>query len=439
MATPSKQSQEFLNKRRLMAFIPVPGVICLTLLFYLGGGGKGVASATATAGPGATGINTTLPEAGKTALYEDKMEAYKAPHDSTQRDNRLAFTTVGEVAESTDAAAAVAPGAASTTAAPGGLNYAVQPGQSPQRYDPNTDPNVTAVQSRMQHLQQQQRAPQPSYRSSGGYASDGGYSSSGYANPTAYTPASSSKDVELDQTIKELDDLRKQYEKRLQALSTPTATVAAPAAAPPSVATSAAATKQKGMSVVTEVQQSVVTSLGSRAGMGTPVVVVNSGNAFHGLGETTNGQMNSVPAVIHDDVIVSQGSTVKMRLLSDVQLEGRLIPRNSFLYGTCDVSGNRLTIEATSVQFQNSVLLLSLKAYDMDGGEGLSIPGSVNRDAAKQGMANGTSSADLLTMSPSLGAQAAGIALQTGKALAGKKIKLVKIHLKANYKLLLKS
>lgn len=122
-----------------------------------------------------------------------------------------------------------------------------------------------------------------------------------------------------------------------------------------------------------------------------------------------------------------------------MQLEGRIIPRNSFLYGSCDVSGNRLTIEATSVQVQNSVLPLSLKAYDMDGGEGLNIPGSINRDAAKQGLATGVSSADLLAMSPSLGAQAAGIALQTGKALAGKKIKLVKIHLKANYKLLLKS
>ncbi len=82
---------------------------------------------------------------------------------------------------------------------------------------------------------------------------------------------------------------------------------------------------------------------------------------------------------------------------------------------------------------------MSLKAYDLDGGEGLNIPGSMDRDAAKQGLASGTSSADLLTMSSSLGAQAAGIALQTGKALAGKKIKLVKIHLKANYKLLLKS
>ena len=431
MAPPPKPTQELLMKRRLLLFIPIPTFICLTLLFYLGGGGKGVAEATAATGPEVMGINTTLPEAGKSSLFENKMDAYKAPHDSTQRDNRLAFTPVGEGTGPTDAAAT--PEAIGTT--PGttatGLNYAVQPGQSSQPYDANHDPNVTAVQSRMQRLQQQQQQEPSSYSRSGGNHA----SSQDYSSERSYEPARSAKDVELEQTIKELDVLRQQYEKRLLALNSPATTTSAPAPA----AKSAATTKPKGMSIITEAPQSVVTRLGRQATMGTPVVVVNSGNAFHGLGEATTGQMNAVPAVIHDDAVVSQGSVVKMRLLADVQLEGRVIPRNSFLYGTCDVSGNRLTIEATSVQYQNSLLPVSLKAYDMDGGEGLNIPGSINRDAAKQGMATGTSSADLLTMSPSLGAQAAGIALQTGKALAGKKIKLVKIHLKANYKLLLKS
>ena len=403
-------------KRRLMLFIPVPTFICLTLLFYLGGGGKGVAEATAAPSPGTAGINTSLPSASKSALFENKLEAYKAPHDSTQRDNRLAFTPVGGVGEVTDPA----PGGATAT----GLNYAVLPGQP---LDPNQDPNVTAVQSRMQRLQQQQQEPS--------HYSGRSYSSRDDDREGAYEPARSAKDIELEQTLKELDVLRQQYEKRLLALNSPAPTTPAPAP----VAKSTTTTKPKGMSVITEAPQSVVTSMGSQAPMGTPVVVVNSGNAFHGLGEATTGQMNAVPAVIHDDAVVSQGSVVKMRLLTDVQLEGRVIPRNSFLYGTCDVSGNRLTIEATSVQYQNSLLPLSLKAYDMDGGEGLNIPGSINRDAAKQGLSTSTSSADLLTMSPSLGAQAAGIALQTGKALAGKKIKLVKIHLKANYKLLLKS
>ncbi|MBO3272958.1 conjugative transposon protein TraM [Hymenobacter defluvii] len=435
MSKALKHTQEFIRKRQLMVFIPIPGVICLTLLFFLGGGGKGVPTAMASTGTNEAGINTSLPSAGKSALFENKMDAYKAPQDSSHY-NGLAFTPVGDATQPTDAAAAPESMGSTAEPAPGGMNYAVQPGESPQRYNPNYDPNVAAVQSRMQRIQQQQTAhQQPSYPRSGG-----GYANGGYSSAANYAPAPSAKDVQMEQTLRELDDLRQQYEKRLQALNAPTPAAPAAAVAPAPIATSAALTKQEGMSVVTEVPQSVVTSLGGRSTLGTAVVVVNSGNAFHGLGSDNGaGQLNAVPAVIHDDQVVSQGSTVKMRLLSDVQVEGRLIPRNSFLYGTCDISGNRLTIEATSVQYQNSVIPLSLHAYDMDGGEGLSIPGSVNRDAAKQGMANGASSADLLTMSPSLGAQAAGIALQTGKTLAGRKIKLVKIHLKANYKLLLKS
>jgi conjugative transposon TraM protein len=186
------------------------------------------------------------------------------------------------------------------------------------------------------------------------------------------------------------------------------------------------------MTVITQVRPSVVSSLNTQNASET--------NGFHTVGETsTASNVNSVPAVIHNDQVVEQGSTVKLRLLQDVQLEGHLIPRNSFLYGTCSMTGNRLTIAATSVQYQGNLLPVSLKAFDIDGNEGLNIPGSIDRDALKQGASQGVNGADMLTMSPSLGAQAAGIAIQTGKALTGRKIKAVKIHLKANYQLLLKS
>lgn len=394
-----------------MLFIPVPSVIFLTVVFFVLGGGKGVPEATAGAAPGETGLNMSLPSAGKSELFENKMDAYKAPQDSSNR-NGLTFAPVGEAAQATEVAPAPEAMGEATTTAPTGLNYAVQPGQSSQRYDPNYDPNVAAVQSRMQHIQQQQTYSTP-------------------PAPSTYQSASvapSRGDDQLDQTIRELDQLKDQYQKRLLALNTP-AVAAAPVAAAP-VATKAT----KGMSAITQVPRSVVTNL-SRA-QGSPTAT----NGFHTVGESNAGvELNAVPAVVHNDQVVSQGSTVKLRLLTDVLLDGRMIPRNSFLYGVCNVSGNRLTIEATSVQYQNSLLPVSLRAFDIDGGEGLNIPGSADRDAAKQGLASGASSADLLTMSPSLAAQAAGIAVQTGKALAGKKIKLVKIHLKANYKLLLKS
>jgi conjugative transposon TraM protein len=407
MSTP-KHTQEFLKKRQMMLFAPLPIVLCLTALFAVGGGGKGVAAATAAStAPGASGLNLSLPSAGKTTLFENKMQAAAAPQDSNRRNN-LAF------APPITTAAGAAPSAPSTPAAgsqPAGVNYAVQPGQPGQKYDPNADPNVVAMQTRMQRLQEQTST------------------STGPAPATApmavaAATATPAHDTRMDASLKELDELKNQYQQRLLAMNSPATSPAAP------VATSAATAKK--MTVITQVRPSVVSSLRTQT--------APQANGFHTLGESsTAGNVNSVPAVIHSDQVVEAGSTVKLRLLQDVQLEGHLIPRNSFLYGTCSMAGNRLTIAATSVQYQGNLLPVSLKAFDIDGNEGLNIPGSIDRDALKQGAAQGVSSADMLTMSPSLGAQAAGIAIQTGKALTGHRIKTVKIHLKANYQLLLKS
>ena len=418
MSTP-KHTQEFLKKRQMMLFAPLPIVACLTALFAVGGGGRGVAAAAAAGNaPGASGLNLSLPSAGKTTLFENKMQAAAAPQDSN-RHNNLAFAPPITTASTASDAAPGAPGAPAVGAAPAGVNYAVQPGQTGQKYDPNADPNVVAMQSRMQRLQEQ-TSTQPA--ASAPVATSAPVASSTRTSSAAATPA---HDTRMDASLKELDELKNQYEKRLLAMNSP---ATSPATAP--VATSA--TTAKKMTVITQVRPSVVSSLRTQT--------APQNNGFHTLGESsTAGSVNAVPAVIHNDQVVEQGSTVKLRLLQDVQLEGRLIPRNSFLYGTCNMAGNRLTIQATSVQYQGNLLPVSLKAFDIDGNEGLNIPGSIDRDALKQGAAQGVSSADLLTMSPSLGAQAAGIAIQTTKALTGRKIKTVKIHLKANYQLLLKS
>jgi hypothetical protein len=417
MSTP-KHTQEFLKKRQMMLFAPLPIVLCMTALFAVGGGGKGVAAATAASNaPGASGLNLSLPSAGKTTLFENKMQAAAAPQDSN-RHNNLAF------APPITTAAGAAPGMRGAPAAgtsPIGVNYAVQPGQSAQKYDPNADPNVVAMQTRMQRLQEQTSTSTTTAPAAAPVASSARNSSAAVAS----TPAAPAHDTRMDASLKELDELKNQYQQRLLAMNSP---AMSPAAAP--VATSAATAKK--MTVITQVRPSVVSSLRTQTAPQT--------NGFHTLGETSSAPaVNSVPAVIHSDQVVEQGSTVKMRLLQDVQLEGRLIPRNSFLYGTCSMTGNRLSIQATSVQFQGNLLPVTLKAFDIDGNEGLNIPGSIDRDALKQGAAQGVSSADMLTLSPSLGAQAAGIAIQTGKALTGRKIKTVKIHLKANYQLLLKS
>src|SRR5690606_16131085 len=57
-------------------------------------------------------------------------------------------------------------------------------------------------------------------------------------------------------------------------------------------------------------------------------------NGFFGLDdETTQEQIagNTIEAIIHDTQELVAGSTVKLRLLNDVKINGRLVPKDQFI------------------------------------------------------------------------------------------------------------
>ncbi len=164
-------------------------------------------------------------------------------------------------------------------------------------------------------------------------------------------------------------------------------------------------------------------------------------NAFYGLEEEANDETqseNAIEAVIHDTQQLVEGSTVKIRLMSDVYINGRLIPSGQFIYGTCAINEERLIIAINSVRDDNSLFPVSLSAYDMDGLEGIYIPGAITRDVAKQSSDQAMQSMQFMTMDQSLGAQAASAGLQAAKGLFSKKMKLIRVTVKAGYKILLK-
>lgn len=74
----------------------------------------------------------------------------------------------------------------------------------------------------------------------------------------------------------------------------------------------------------------------------------------------------------------------------------------------------------------------------MDGLPGIYIPGTISRDVAKQSTDNSLQRMELSTMDPSLKAQAASAGMNAAKSLLSKKVKLVKVKIKAGYKILLK-
>ena len=74
----------------------------------------------------------------------------------------------------------------------------------------------------------------------------------------------------------------------------------------------------------------------------------------------------------------------------------------------------------------------------MDGLPGIYIPGTINRDVAKQSADNSLSLMEMSSVDPSLKAQATVAGIGAAKSLLSKKVKLVKVVVKAGYKVLLK-
>lgn len=154
-------------------------------------------------------------------------------------------------------------------------------------------------------------------------------------------------------------------------------------------------------------------------------------------GDSEQQTSKAVPAVVHETQTLVTGATVKMRLTEDVFINGTLIPRGNYVFGTCDLEGERMHITVQGIRYHSQLFPVSLEVFDLDGIAGIRIPGAIGRDASKQGADQALQSLDFTTMDQSIGAQAASAGIQTVKSLFGRKAKLVRATVKAGYPVLL--
>jgi conjugative transposon TraM protein len=164
-------------------------------------------------------------------------------------------------------------------------------------------------------------------------------------------------------------------------------------------------------------------------------------NGFYSLKEeqvASNSNSNAISAVVHETQVVVSGSAVKLRLTNEVIINGVLIPKDSFLFGTASLNGERLIIKINSIRFRNSLFPVDLSVYDLDGLAGIYIPGAITRDVARQSADRAVQDIGFSTFDPSLEVQAASAGVEVAKNLFSKKAKLVKVTVKAGYQVLLR-
>ena len=160
------------------------------------------------------------------------------------------------------------------------------------------------------------------------------------------------------------------------------------------------------------------------------------------IGGTAVSDKNTISACVYGAQSVTDGQAVRLRLLEPMAVADRIIPRNAVVVGTAKIQDERLDIGITSLEYDGTIIPVELAVYDTDGQPGIFIPNSMEMNAVREVAANmGGNLGSSINISTNAGAQLAsdlgkGLIQGTSQYIA-KKMRTVKVHLKAGYRVML--
>jgi conjugative transposon TraM protein len=439
-----KHSQKFLQQRKFAMVLPVLVLPFITIIFWVLGGGQ--ESPVEAKSIEKTGLNLELPDAhfnneewNKLALYELAERDSLKFEEERKNDPYFKLASIGEEPTQKEQQEPAQKKSGTPAALPNTGN-SLRPKQKE-----SIDPNEAKVNQKLDQLYRElNKASEPTFE----------------ARTAENLTTNVSEDSQFSSDVKQLEKMMEMMNqgneadpemKQIEAMLDKILDIQHPDRVNERVRKQSELKKGQVFPVETKQTEDNVSLLISRSGTNqfttdssallTRVFSVRAQqNSFYGLDEEIpeeNSTGNAIEAVIHDTQELVAGSTVKMRLVNDVFINGKLIPKGQFVYGTCAINGERLNIEINSIRDDNSLFPVSLSVYDMDGLEGIYIPGAITRDVAKQSSDQAMQSMQFLTMDQSLGVQAASAGLQAAKGLFSTKVKQIKVIAKAGYKILL--
>ena len=151
---------------------------------------------------------------------------------------------------------------------------------------------------------------------------------------------------------------------------------------------------------------------------------------------------NTLSVVVDRTTTIRQGDFLRLRLAESARIEGMTLPPNTVLIAQSTIDGNRMKLHVTSVEHAGRILAVKLSAFDLDGQEGLSIPGSEEVSALKEvgagvGGTIGTSFTFASSAKDQLIAEAARGVMQGASQLLQKKLRTIKVTVKSGHRLFL--
>lgn len=413
-----EKTVKMIKHRKFLLVLPVMVIPFMTLFFWALGGGS--TEAAEKGEKAQAGFNLKLPDAN---IREDKVLDKMGYYDKAKQDSvkfqELIKNDPNYLQGGKDFAGSDQ-GYGMSNSSKGGMNMSI----NGRGYN---DPNEQKIYQKLAELNREMNRP-PSYGTENTYQ--------GYAGGSPQNNPISTSDVDrLEQMMKmmsqpsgedrEMQQLNGMLERILD--------IQHPDRMQEKLKQSSQIKKGQVYPVIKPKKENTVSVLES----GKPGK--ENGNSFFSLEEITEDiAQNAISAVVHENQTLVNGSTVKLRLSSGVMVNGVTIPKGTFLFGVASLTGERLEIKIDNIRFGNSLFPVELSVYDLDGMDGIYIPGAITRDVAKQSADRSLQTIGMTSLDPSWEMQAAGAGIEAAKGLLSKKVKLVKVKVKAGYQLLLR-
>jgi len=351
--------KNYLNKNWPLLFFPFMVIPFIILIFYILGGGSAPASERKEDKPtkGKVAINYRLPEADRTIGIVDKMEAVQAQTQSfgTQDYHIGAENTSDVITTEKD-----------STSEPDG----VQNQEGISRSGRSDPPDQGAPNQLMAHIREQEAQVKLELRQAAG---DTTVSAKGEA-------------------VKNLDhtDSRDNPDRQSEAI---------PATAKVNHSTTgieevdalfdrSLALARQNDSLNYKLQEANARQEQQTAADASHHFTLDRGKnnslASKKTSDSSEPTTGTIPAEIYETATVLTGNRVKIRLLQDTRLNGRMIPRNTFIYGICRSDNERLQIEVQQIQVGGQFLPVKITVCDLDGLPGLYVPDNASRKITKE-------------------------------------------------------
>ncbi|MBD0724799.1 conjugative transposon protein TraM [Flavobacterium sp. L1I52] len=172
----------------------------------------------------------------------------------------------------------------------------------------------------------------------------------------------------------------------------------------------------------------------------------NRNRGFYTVGKTEQQiqPKNSIRAVVQQTQLLTEDSSVRLRLLESAKIGTHIIPAGTVLTANSKFQQGRVQMKITSIEQDGNIIPVNIIVYGLDGQEGLFVPYSPEMSAFKEMAANmGQTSGSSIMMTNSAGQQIAGDLsrglVQGVSGYFSKKMRTPKVTLKAGHQVFLVS